>query len=105
MNLRFKISNMSDNEKRCNFCLKTEKQAKAKIKSCSSCKVIHYCSKKCQINDWPIHNKVCKTLKHDVNLVLIKSDENGIKKENFNVKVKQGNNSWNLKSKKTKKKK
>ena len=90
---------MSDNEKRCNFCLKTEEVVKRIIKKCSNCKVIHYCSKECQRNDWPIHKKVCKTLKHQI--TIIKKNLNDSEEEFFNIKVKQGNNNnMNMKSEK-----
>ena len=95
---------MSDSEKRCNFCLKTEEVAKRIIKKCSNCKVIHYCSKECQRNDWPIHKKVCKTLKHQI--TIIKKNLNDSEEEFFNIKVKQGNNNDNnMKSEKKPKKK
>ncbi len=27
---------------------------------CSRCKVLHYCSKECQVRHWPAHKKFCK---------------------------------------------
>jgi hypothetical protein len=26
---------------------------------CAQCRTIHYCSRKCQLNDWPIHRLLC----------------------------------------------
>lgn len=40
-------------ENRCNTCF--EKATKI----CSQCKIVHYCSKKCQIKDWYIHKNKC----------------------------------------------
>lgn len=28
-----------------------------KLKCCSVCKVVHYCSRECQVKDWPNHKK------------------------------------------------
>ena len=41
---------------RCVICRK--KNAKA----CSRCKSIHYCSKECQVHDWPIHKVLCREM-------------------------------------------
>ena len=37
-------------------CGKCEKQA---FKRCSKCKSIWYCSRECQVGDWPNHKKAC----------------------------------------------
>ncbi len=37
-------------------CGKCQKQA---FKRCSKCKSIWYCSKECQVSDWPNHKVVC----------------------------------------------
>jgi hypothetical protein len=29
------------------------------MKKCSKCKKTYYCSRECQINDWPEHKKIC----------------------------------------------
>jgi hypothetical protein len=31
------------------------------FKCCGQCKAISYCSKECQVEDWKVHKKVCKT--------------------------------------------
>ena len=36
---------------------------KKPLSKCSKCKVVHYCCKKCQVDDWPMHKKMCKGLK------------------------------------------
>jgi hypothetical protein len=32
------------------------------LKLCSRCKIVSYCSKECQMKDWPNHKKNCKVL-------------------------------------------
>ena len=32
------------------------------LMACSRCKVVAYCSKECQLNDWPKHKKMCRKL-------------------------------------------
>lgn len=32
------------------------------LKMCSRCKVVSYCSRECQVKDWPAHKKMCKQL-------------------------------------------
>jgi MYND finger len=34
----------------------------ANLKACSKCKVVCYCSRKCQVADWPDHKKQCKEM-------------------------------------------
>ncbi len=41
----------------CNVCKKN-----GKIKLCSRCKKVRYCSPECQKSDWPTHKTVCKKL-------------------------------------------
>jgi zinc finger MYND domain-containing protein 10 len=42
-------------------CKKCEKQA---FKRCSKCKSVWYCSRECQVADWPVHKEACnKTAK------------------------------------------
>jgi hypothetical protein len=35
-------------------------------KGCTGCKVVFYCSKDCQVEDWKVHKKMCKQLKQHV---------------------------------------
>ena len=44
--------------KTCAFC--QEKESKFR---CSKCKTTKYCSKECQIKDWPMHRPICHMLK------------------------------------------
>jgi len=44
---------------RCANCRKTEKKSK-EFRKCSRCKMVHYCSKSCQKEDWPNHKKICE---------------------------------------------
>ncbi|WWC64872.1 uncharacterized protein I303_107486 [Kwoniella dejecticola CBS 10117] len=34
-------------------------ESKLKLNRCSLCKVLHYCSKQCQVSDWPLHKHEC----------------------------------------------
>jgi len=43
----------------CQCCGKAEKRV-GKLKSCTRCKAAFYCSKECQVKDWPSHKKICK---------------------------------------------
>lgn len=43
----------------CNVCSKYS----AKTHRCSACKLASYCSKECQLKDWPKHRDVCFTSK------------------------------------------
>jgi hypothetical protein len=35
---------------------------KEALKLCSRCKIVSYCSRECQLKDWPDHKKHCKVL-------------------------------------------
>lgn len=45
--------------RRCQYCFKTDE----KLSKCSRCKVVHYCSKECQKQDWKIHKVYCNSCK------------------------------------------
>ena len=38
----------------CQVCLKTDQ-----LKRCTRCQIIKYCSKECQLSDWPDHKQIC----------------------------------------------
>jgi hypothetical protein len=40
------------------FCFSSQKD----LKLCSRCKIVSYCSRKCQLKDWPDHKRHCKVL-------------------------------------------
>ena len=40
-------------------CEKCGKEA-ARMKKCSVCKLVRYCSEECQLGDWKSHKKSCK---------------------------------------------
>ncbi|WVQ66767.1 uncharacterized protein L199_004958 [Kwoniella botswanensis] len=37
-------------------------ELKIKLNRCSGCKVLHYCSRECQLSDWPTHKHECLAL-------------------------------------------
>lgn len=45
--------------RRCQYCFKNYD----KLLKCSSCRVVHYCSKKCQKSDWVVHKMYCNSCK------------------------------------------
>jgi hypothetical protein len=44
----------------CLTCLKTSGDGGAALSKCSRCQEARYCSRACQIKDFPLHKKVCK---------------------------------------------
>ena len=49
------------NQKQCHQCKITDaKLPTGSLKTCSGCKVVHYCSAECQGKDWPVHQPLCK---------------------------------------------
>ncbi len=54
-------------QKFCNTCSKTQDQLQQQkqrgiLKICGKCRVVSYCSEKCQKEDWNVHKKTCKKL-------------------------------------------
>lgn len=47
------LKTKAENE-RCNLC-----DESSKILKCSRCQKKYYCSKSCQVKDWPVHKKAC----------------------------------------------
>lgn len=45
--------------RRCQYCFKSDE----KLSKCSSCNVVHYCSKECQRRDWKTHKVYCNSCK------------------------------------------
>jgi hypothetical protein len=44
--------------KQCTLPLRTAQRNK--MMTCSQCRMVHYCSRECQVVDWPKHRKDCK---------------------------------------------
>jgi hypothetical protein len=42
------------------ICEECEFATRGKMKKCSACKLTHYCSRDCQMANWPLHKQVCK---------------------------------------------
>ena len=49
---------------KCQYCDILEALPTRRIRACSRCKVVGYCSKSCQRADWKIHKSICKTRSH-----------------------------------------
>ena len=32
---------------------------RSSVRVCSKCRLAHYCSRQCQIDDWPVHKNDC----------------------------------------------
>lgn len=54
------ITLSKDNYRLCIFCSSTTKQAKL----CSQCKLVYYCNRDCQKNDWKSHKPRCNFIKN-----------------------------------------
>lgn len=48
-----------------NLCAYCSKMSDVELKKCSKCKVFRYCTRECQIWDWPRHKSVCKLFQAD----------------------------------------
>jgi endogenous inhibitor of DNA gyrase (YacG/DUF329 family) len=46
----------------CAVCGKAAAQEE-KLRVCSGCKVVPYCSKQCQMDDWKLHKQACQAMK------------------------------------------
>ena len=53
-------------------------EKRRKLKRCTSCKVVYYCGKQCQQQDWPTHKTKCRSLQHShMKLAIIPLDKKG----------------------------
>ena len=48
-----------DSPKVCGNCMKQGEE----FPCCTGCKFVRYCSKKCQVTDWPSHKQLCQSIK------------------------------------------
>ncbi|KAH8405336.1 hypothetical protein KR222_005806 [Zaprionus bogoriensis] len=46
-------------EEKFHKCGNCQKPAK---KKCANCKLVHYCTRECQLKDWPVHKDACKAI-------------------------------------------
>ena len=48
-----------DKNRRLGYFCQACKTSDTKLLLCKACKMVHYCDRKCQSNDWPTHQAVC----------------------------------------------
>ncbi len=61
---REKVRDTLEKRKVCPQCGIDGKDQYQSYMKCSKCKAVSYCSKKCQVADWPMHKKICKIYQH-----------------------------------------
>ncbi|KAL0477731.1 ubiquitin carboxyl-terminal hydrolase [Acrasis kona] len=49
---------VSDDEEKCHTCSKVESESEP-LRRCTQCMRTKYCSRECQVEDWPQHKKTC----------------------------------------------
>lgn len=63
----YKLNKVSEDDltMQCGYerCGKVEQTGGPKFMRCGRCRIRFYCSKECQINDWPHHKKMCEARK------------------------------------------
>ena len=47
-------------ERRCGGCGIWQSHTEVKLDRCSVCRLVYYCSKECQKQDWKAHKQCCK---------------------------------------------
>ncbi|KAJ7062545.1 hypothetical protein C8F01DRAFT_1368328 [Mycena amicta] len=50
----------------CNHCLVFQRDSGAKLSRCKACSSVLYCSKRCQVADWPSHKAECKHAQREI---------------------------------------
>jgi hypothetical protein len=45
------------------ICQNCSKIGQSPLSRCATCQVVHYCSKECQVQNWPVHKPLCKEVK------------------------------------------
>lgn len=59
-------SDFSDSPECYNICANCTRESETEFKKCSKCKLCRYCSRECQLADWPRHKFVCSLLQADM---------------------------------------
>ena len=54
------VKNCEDSDVVCARCLK--RGSRTELRRCAGCKSFSYCTKDCQIFDWPSHKQLCKSI-------------------------------------------
>ena len=54
------LKDCEDSDIECARCLK--RGSETELRRCAGCKSFSYCSKNCQISDWPSHKRLCKSI-------------------------------------------
>jgi len=71
-------------------CIGCDKSAEStSLMACSACGIVKYCSKECQVQDWPKHKIMCKDMQKDIEAS--NNDEGEEKEEDTAVPLEEAN--------------
>lgn len=64
-------------------CSKCKKESKKSMSKCAKCRAYRYCSKICQVQDWPNHRRLCVNPKVNIIRLVLKKIQNIMKTNDF----------------------